>query len=352
MIFNNIDSFGVLNQVIEDFFDLDYLESRLKKNTKGFWKKEIYLVSPHLMDILYPPNKRRGIDFDKMFKNYTINIERFDLPKWRVYENQRNIAIGLYVHDFNSSRYEKRIIKKLQYAVFSKIKNIAGPVIFICPERIRDIALSDFDNYVSIKDFGSNENTISLGNFQKSPLSHYSNVMNVLFLKVCLHEMAHHYMCFGKSTRKIKFVKVNKVAEKLIEESLANVFAWSQFNDPEELKIIGSFMDSQPFEYKAYRYWIKNGELKNSVPFLISSWKNRQNIFLPHFLFKSFDEIFANYFYANEYNRLSENSLNFEFDKERLNNNSILKINEEKNNWEAIAKSMIYYFYELHKKIK
>lgn len=158
--------------------------------------------------------------------------------------------------------------------------------------------------------------------------------------------MAHHYMSQNTDNfikARSKTFKISKEINKLIEESLANAFAWSQFSEAEELKIIEAFMDSQPFEYSAYRYWINNGRLKQCVPFLISSWKYKINPFIPEYTFKYFDDIFSTkYFYNENYKNAM---LNFNFEHDRLRIVERLEFNDGKKFWEAIALSMIHFFY-------
>jgi hypothetical protein len=371
--FKNIDSLIDNNSRTINVFNYYDVEYRLKEITKDFWNQNIYLVSPELMDVIYPPTKRKGINLDKV----KVNDELFKLPTWSKYENQYTIAIGVYLANFKSSSYSDKLINFRSNNVVSDISNIIGSSIFICPERIMDctaltkqtgktiqgilnlekeiISLEKDINLLKEANISSSIYTIEedlrkkKSNFEKSIdyLEQEQKTFNTLLLKICLHEIAHHYMnSISKSNKKEKSkpIKVDKVVHKLIEESFANAFAWSQFSSPEELKIIESFMDSQPFEYSAYRYWIKDNQLKKCVPFLISSWKHKINPFIPEYLFEDIDEVLSDYYSTNSYKQIKEAALNFNFEERRSWNSTIMKLKDEKNFWEAIAKSMVYYF--------
>jgi hypothetical protein len=373
--FKNIDSIFDTNNSLREFNIFNYyeVESRLTKIPKDLWDQNIYLVSPELMDIIYPKTKREGIDWEKV----EVNIELFHLPKWTKYSDQESIAIGVYCGNFIPSSYSKKLSKFSSENTISIISNISGPSIFICPERIFQCTLFQkrygltietlIGLEIEIKRFEEIFNTkkeipVFILSKLESKLKRMKNEFeshidylkseqksfNTLLLKVCLHEIAHYYMSgnynlYNKHKQKRKRIKVDKVASKLIEESFANVFAWSQFSDPKELKIIESFMDSQPFEYSAYRFWINDNKLKKCVPFLISSWKYKIDPFVPEYLFEHIDEVFSDYYYTDSYERMKNEHLDFHFERHRLDSETIDKIKKEKNFWEAVAKSMIYY---------
>lgn len=309
------------------------VEKRLKIITKNFWQHDIYLINPELMDIFYPQKKRKGIDIDK----YELSDEPY-IPKWTTINNFNTIAIGVYIGKFELTKYKNKINKLNTFKIDSTLSNINGPSIFICPERVLKIQSLE-------KRTKSNEAEINVENEIKRSNKIDKKIFKTLLLKICLHEMAHHYMSqntvnFIKA--RSKTVKISKEINKLIEESLANAFAWSQFSEAEELKIIEAFMDSQPFEYSAYRYWINNGRLKQCVPFLISSWKYKINPFIPEYKFEFFEEIFSNKYYDYDY---KPSALDFDFENKRSNIKANKNFIDGKKFWEAIALSMIHFFY-------
>lgn len=309
------------------------VEKRLKIISKNFWQHDIYLINPELMDIFYPRTKRKGIDISNL--SYDVP----EIPKWSKIKKQNKIAIGVYIGKFNSLTYLKKLNKLNNKNIISELASIKGPSIFICPERVLKIQSLE-------KRTKSNEAEINVESEIKCSNDGDIKKFEILLLKICIHEMAHHYMSQNTDNfikARSKTVKISKEINKLIEESLANAFAWSQFSEAEELKIIEAFMDSQPFEYSAYRYWINNGRLKQCVPFLISSWKYKINPFIPEYTFKYFDDIFSiKYFYnVDDKNAM----LNFNFEHERLRIVKRLEFNDGKKFWEAIALSMIHFFY-------
>jgi hypothetical protein len=192
---------------------------------KDLWDQNIYLVSPELMDIIYPKTKREGIDWGKIeFKfNREYEYEYFDLPKWTKYTDQESIAIGVYCSNFIPSSYTKKLSKFSSANITSIISKISGPSIFICPERIFQCTLFQkrygltietlIGLEIEIKRFEEIFNTkkefpdIILSKLE-SKLKRMKNEFeshidylkseqksfNTLLLKVCLHEIAHHYM--------------------------------------------------------------------------------------------------------------------------------------------------------------
>jgi hypothetical protein len=227
--FKNIDSIFDTNNSLREFniFNYNEVESRLTKIPKDLWDNNIYLVSPELMDIIYPKTKREGIDWEK-FK-FNVNIELFHLPKWTKYSDQESIAIGVYCGNFIPSSYSKKLSKFSSENTISIISNISGPSIFICPERIfqctlfqkrygltietlidaendiisaerdiksfkeyKELYKKNFNLYMEMEDdlrkLKSNFDAII--NYLKSEQKSF----NTLLLKVCLHEIAHHYM--------------------------------------------------------------------------------------------------------------------------------------------------------------
>ena len=371
--FVNIDSAfdNRINSRIHNAFNIDEVEHRLKEISKDFWSKNIYLISPALMDDLYPPTKRKGIDYE----NFIFEHEKFEFPKWIKYRDQNTIAIGVYFGNFISKKHTAKLFRHSDY-VKSELNKINGASIFICPERIANCtSMMDNTKFTVRSAFEQEKETVALQegvqilkqleladsrindecrikkettDYLIDFISKNNKEFTILFLKICLHEMAHHYMSqntTGFIKTKGKEKRVNQVAKKLIEESFANAFAWSQFSDPQELQIIENFMDAQPYEYAAYKYWIENGELKKCVPTLISAWKYKIDPFIPEYSFEDIEQVLSeNIYNTRSYCDLKSGRLNFEYEKKRAQNGTIWKLNEEENFWHAVAKSILLDF--------
>lgn len=301
-----------------------HLEQRLEQLNQSFWRSPIYLVDKTLMDLISPPEKRMGININSL--NSCNFYEGFQFPEQEYYRSSAIVGLGVYCSLFNHQDFIRMIDEKYtaiaNYFRYS-FKSISDPCIFVCPERILG------NSYGKTK------------RVTKSTLKSFE----VLFLAVCVHEIAHFYMDYSRHSGKQEPMPiiVNESCCKLIEESFANVFAWSQFEDRAERRIVESFMDTQPVEYSMYRYWIKKKKTKKCLPFLISSWLNRVDPFVDEFAFEYYDEIFdSNLMSTENYTELRCKKLDFEFEKNRGWNSFIKSRSVDANFWESVGRSMLF----------
>lgn len=130
-------------------------------------------------------------------------------------------AIGLYFGrhsrkpNLQNFAYGNPPVNQDSYQVFQATEL---PVIFICPERVLNSANS----------------------LQIDP--------QLLFDKVLYHELGHAYMDRGSSPSEHVY---NTAWGRVIEESLANWIAFSQFNKT-EARYVQRFIANQPAEYQGY----------------------------------------------------------------------------------------------------
>lgn len=216
----------------------------------------VYLVNEELMDYLYPPNKRLGLD-EKCLKSLlrekndnNHNNNCFN-EEYIIRDNQRfwdlaseccrelttsMIAVGIYCSNLGLDQLS--MIKQQSGVTINP-----SAAIFICPERV-----AKWTDSVH-KDF---------------PKTREVTIFNIIYSKVLFHELAHGFM---DSPDKIKM----KNCSNLLEESLCNAIAYSRFSIRERA-IMAYAVDSQPFEYRAYSHWV---EFKNiSLREMAKAWRD------------------------------------------------------------------------------
>lgn len=312
------------------------LEGEIDKLSNNFCRVPIYMVNEELMDLIYPPHKRKGIDIDNFNLNesYSYNDEEtaiFNFPPQTSYNNEVVIAIGLYC----TSLKWKTLVKKtyadpeMWYHV-NKIMNPDSRCIFICPERVKKLAINQVPDVFVLSEDGSTHRKLT--NNKKR-----TKVFNTLFIAVALHEIAHAYMDQNNSKKR----KLDEVCDNLIEESFANAMAWSQFKKLSDRRIVEKFMDSQPFVYRSYRYWINNSKPKKSLPFLISSWANKVDPFITEYSFENINEaLFGNKMSLKEYESLKKHSNNYSF-QDALRYSRLIKRIHASSFWSLVGESII-----------
>ena len=127
------------------------------------------------------------------------------------------------------------------------------PAIYLCPERIYEVALS----------------------FKKSYNKKFEEPFSILTAKVLIHEFAHVFMDPGWIN--ISGLKTDqKLVYKWIEESLANWITLTVFNGNEEFDIVRNFISQQP---PNYRLAVKLFDLPFDIKY-IETWKENKGIIL------------------------------------------------------------------------
>lgn len=312
------------------------LEVEIDKLSQNFWRETIYLVDEKLMDIIYPPHKGKGIALDNfnLNKAYTYSNEEteiFNFPKQTNYINKTVIGLGMYFSNFNWNVFIKNTSPIPEfYFLVGEIKNPNSNCIFVCPERIHNIAINQVpDMFVISQD---SPNPRKLINYKKR-----TKVFRTLFTAISLHEIAHAYMDRDNGTK----INLDDSCKKLIEESFANALAWSQFKKLSDKRIVENFMNSQPFEYSSYRYWIHKSKTKNSLPFLISSWSNKVDPFITEYSFQNIKEaLFGDRMYLMEYESLKKQPNDFTFNANQ-NYNRLIKRVQATSFWSLVGESII-----------
>lgn len=216
----------------------------------------VYLVNEELMDYLYPPHKRLGLDEECLKSlirdnNHNNHNGNFYDEEAIIRDNQRfwNLAseccrelkdlmidVGLYCRSLGLDQLS--IIKQQSGIVLNP-----SAAIFICPERVgkwTDYVLMGFPKYKG------------------------STIFNIIYSKVLFHELTHGFM---DSHYKIKI----KGCSKLLEESMCNAIAYSRFSIRERA-IMAYAANSQPLEYRAYIHWV---EFRNiSLREMAKAWRD------------------------------------------------------------------------------
>lgn len=209
----NIDS-----QIPVSILDQAHINNRISRTWGLEWLAErlpVYLVNPDTMDEIYPPQKRQGLHpecvsslFKEMERIEKENVNMF----WENIErcSERidscfTVAMGLYSPHIPPNL---EVILEQDYE---------GPQIFICPERIADLA----------------------GRLQEGFWA-----FQLLFSKVYLHELGHHI------TRDISLRF--PTATRFLVESLCNGIAYDSMFDEQERNFLKKVFSSQPLEYRGW----------------------------------------------------------------------------------------------------
>lgn len=152
--------------------------------------------------------------------------------------------VGLYVGRFSRlpnlrslCQYTRHQIGQDVYAVIS---TATTPAIFICPERVVDWA----------------------NRLRVDP--------NLVFDKVLYHELGHAYMDKSDSSSDSLY---NEPWARVIEESLANWIAFSQFNKL-EARYVQRLISTQPAEYQGYLTVLQTQKL----PFGDTNWEYHMDV--------------------------------------------------------------------------
>ena len=217
------------------------------------FKIPVYWVDPDLMDRIYPPKRRRFLhpgcakEMLELFeKSEDMEIEALfeRLERCRDWSGGF-VAVGLYM------RYpDERTREIIEEETGKEIPEC--PSIFISPERVMDWA----------KEASS-----------EIPFFEQDWGFRFFLAKVLVHELAHAYMDGGKNQ--------DTFWERVIEESLANAFAYCNVAAPAsdaERLAFEKVTSKQPIEYQGWRYFATNPE-GYSLSLWSKAWKNRST---PH----------------------------------------------------------------------
>ena len=248
--------------------------SRAEGLAARLFELPVYLVSPGTMDRLYPPERRVFLD-PACLREAFAALDR-QVARAREGEDAREIflgekgipeeiwagqvkealarcrreradfaAMGLYVS--SPSEAQKEALREAG-GPFPE-----GPAIFICPERVKDLAAEG-----ARKLYG---------------LGHRS-AFNFLFVEVWLHEAAHAYMDAGHSLR--------EPWERLLEESLATALTYCALQpemDEEEKALFLYAVSRQPLEYQGWRYFAEERIFSFSALSPVArAWSRREPI--------------------------------------------------------------------------
>ena len=109
------------------------------------------------------------------------------------------------------------------------------------------------------------------------------NQFNDLLLEVLIHELTHAYFSTGGSLKDL--------SKHIIEESLCEAYAFSKFNNNEE---IFEFMADQkrPPEYTSFKFWTELS-INHSLIMLMNDWKNKN--------YRSFSFLFNTFCYGDAF---------------------------------------------------
>ena len=199
--------------------------SRLRILTSIAPRIPVYLIDETTMDRIYPPEKRRIFDEERLKR--VIHDTREDYPV----DDEKDIAVGVLDDRMESCRKETEITAYF-VAVGIYVRHVPniddlnlppthGPAIFITPERV--------------------------GNWGEK----HNIKREIIFDAVLYHELAHALMDDKKtSTPKTWWRNV-------IEESFANAMSYSRFDSPEEKGSIIQCIQNQPVEYRGYSLFIE-----------------------------------------------------------------------------------------------
>lgn len=203
------------------------LYDRMRPETYNLAKAvPVYLVSKTQIDEIYPPQKRRAFNDPECIRAASEEFERIWQERYaKQFDNDPDrkralwwehilsrcggsmvyVAMGLYIPKGDTVN-----------ASFLS-SPIQGPAIFLCLERIANHAAQN-------------------------------NVPNQLGLaKVYYHELAHAELDTGSTEYHKHWVRV-------IEESLCNALTLTHFTSTTEARKVQRLMESQPLEYRGYRY--------------------------------------------------------------------------------------------------
>lgn len=226
----NINSKELVNFYIDEksiIPKLDYL-------VHNAFKIPVYLVDEELMDLLYPPYKRKILneknikellnsikerdtqerDFEKDTERIKDIMNRFYEKSYEKTTNQAEVmvAVGLYIHSLNqnvgtNSENFKTLLNKINL-----------PCIVICPERVVEWA-------------------------ERLCIS-----TKTVFELVYFHELAHSYIYSDLRD-------YQKPWYRIVEEAYCNAVAFERFNTEECIYEASIAIDEQPVEYRGYTFF-------------------------------------------------------------------------------------------------
>lgn len=213
----NIDS----KEIFALDIDRSSIQSKLGFLIHKAMKIPLYLVNKKTMDTIYPPEKRMHID-EEMARDFLKEF-RYDFER----QTDENVFRKLFRENLNSSYFIAVGVYCHSYSnLVSANKKITYPCIFICPERVIEIA-----DEVKAR-------------------------AKTIFEKVFFHELAHSYI-------HIDFRKYGLNACRIIEESYCNAVALSRFKNESEISDCVSVISHQPPEYRGYSFF----NFFNNIPF-------------------------------------------------------------------------------------
>ncbi len=194
----------------------------------------VYLVNPQQMDLIYPKERRRCLNPERLkqwAKRWSEKIEELkeieeeqldrladmsDINEVGYTDCGSSIAIGLYLNNYLSESLVEKLLNNSEIESNEKL-NFDKPSIFICPERVIDWA---------------KRNNLRV---------------NLVLDKVYYHELAHAMMDNNRFTYNEPWVRI-------IEESLANWIAFKCFSGTGEAIFIQKLIQQQPLEYQGYTH--------------------------------------------------------------------------------------------------
>ncbi|MEN3045252.1 MAG: hypothetical protein ABDH37_08605 [Candidatus Hydrothermales bacterium] len=190
----------------------------------------VFLVNEAQMDEIYPPERRRALDPERVhewvWRQKERKMDEYEDPLRRLEDDEKSweryiviVATGLYLskHTYNAQRVialaDEEYLSEESREVFLNLKE---PAIFLCPKRIVDWA-----NRENIR-------------------------VDLVLDKVYYHELGHALMDSGNTP-------YDTIWGRTIEESLANWVAYDKFKGS-EARLIQYLIKSEPAEYQGYAW--------------------------------------------------------------------------------------------------
>ncbi|MEZ8220545.1 hypothetical protein GG496_000712 [Candidatus Fervidibacteria bacterium JGI MDM2 JNZ-1-D12] len=190
----------------------------------------VFLVNEAQMDEIYPPERRRALDPERVralmreweemggWEDLFEQLEKNTEETWWRYK--KVVAVGVYISGHRS--YDATVVVGLGNKEYCSVDaesaflNLKTPAIFLCPERIVNRA------------------------------SREGITIELVLDKVYYHELGHAIMDRGNTP-------YDTVWGRTIEESLANWIAYSKFKGS-EARLIQRLISTQPAEYQGYAW--------------------------------------------------------------------------------------------------
>lgn len=176
----------------------------------------VYLLSPEQMDAVYPPEENKTLnDPDCVARTLREIEERLkDMPEEARRKERWGLLAKCKTATFTVAVYHKGGLK--HPALPKEITD--DPAIFICAERVVDWAREE------------------------------SVPIEIALAKVYYHVLGHAELDRGA-------IKYSEDWMRIIERSLCSQLALSHFEDRQEQKWVMRLIESQPLEYRGYRYF-------------------------------------------------------------------------------------------------